>query len=280
MTETKAVALSVNTARLTEFEQRRDALAPAIRKLKIATAQDRQIAAELVGRCTALLKEVDGDFEPVIANVYAAHKSLKAVHAKYRAPVLELRQIVDAEVLRDRRAQQEEANRERARVQQQEAEAEEERRIARAIEAEESGESELANEILDEVVPAVIPQVPAVEKVAGVSVRHSYGYKLVDATQVAPLGEVLSLLGRIFTTAGGVANGDTAGGEEKKRAAADCARWAKEALMLLTAAKDGARIGYLVVDDKEVGKIVRASGKKAEKIVGGILVVENEIVAH
>ena len=182
------------------------------RTIEIRDNESYMRAGEMLTAVKGLLKEIDAAFDPICKRAHDAHK--EALNQKKRAaePLLEAERILkkgiaDYQAELERRRMEEEARlREEARKREEEA------RLAAAIAAEKEGEKELAEQILEEPVAAPVVHVPpAAPKLAGVSARKVWKYRVVNEALIprqyltvdhAAIGRVVSALGGRATIPG------------------------------------------------------------------------------
>ncbi len=175
------------------------------RTIEIRDNESYMRAGEMLTAVKGLLKEIDAAFDPICKRAHEAHK--EALNQKKRAaePLLEAERILkkgiadyQAELERQRREEE-------ARLREEARRREEEARLAAAIAAEKEGEKALAEEILNEpVIPAVVVSAPPPPKLAGVSSRKVWKFRIADAALVprqymipdtAAIGRVVAALG-------------------------------------------------------------------------------------
>lgn len=154
--------------------------------MRITNAAEHAAAADFLRfRIKAVEREVDSYFDPVIKAAHASHRAALAQKSRALAPLLEAERIVKGLIAdyhqREMARQTEEATRraEEARK------AEEGRRLETAAFLEREGDQEAAEAVLG--APIVVSEMPVeAPKAEGVSVRRSWGWKLVDEGKVKP----------------------------------------------------------------------------------------------
>jgi hypothetical protein len=136
--------------------------------LQITSSETYTLAAQLWQDIRAMRKEVDAAFQPIRERAHAAWKETIAQHKKIDDPLAAnertVKQAMESyDAIQERKRREEEARlREIARKE------EEERRLAEAVMAEQEGDQETAEVIMEEPVyvpPVVVPK--SVPKVAG-----------------------------------------------------------------------------------------------------------------
>jgi len=142
-------------------------------------------AGEILTVIKSLRKEIDATFDPIITKAHEAHKEAIAQKKKVDAPLVEAEGIVkprmaawNAEQERLRR-EEEERLREIARKE------EEERRLKEAIAAEQAGNKEEAQAIIEapiEVAPIIVEK--TTPKPAGVSFTKQWKFRITDPNKI------------------------------------------------------------------------------------------------
>ena len=142
-------------------------------------------AGEILTVIKSLRKEIDTTFDPIITKAHEAHKEAIAQKKKVDAPLIEAEGIIkprmaawNTEQERIRR-EEEDRLREIARKQ------EEERRLKEAVAAEQAGNKEEAEAIIEapiEAPPVVVQK--TTPKVAGVSFRKKWTFRVTDPLKV------------------------------------------------------------------------------------------------
>lgn len=154
--------------------------------LRIMDAPSYEYAAEFWKQIGDLMKKVDESFDPIITRAHQAHKEALAQKAKIYNPLdkarREVKGMMEAFDREQERLRQEEA----ARIREALRREEEERRLAEAVQAEQEGDKDMAEAIMDEapyVPPVILPK--ATPKVSGGPVfRTVWKAKVVNPTLV------------------------------------------------------------------------------------------------
>lgn len=151
----------------------------------IKSNDDFTKAGEVLTVIKSLRKEIDATFDPIITKAHEAHKEAIAQKKKVDAPLIEAEGIIkprmaawNAEQERLRR-EEEDRLREIARKQ------EEERRLKEAVAAEQAGNKEEAEAIIEapiETPPVVVQK--TTPKVAGVSFSKQWKFRITDPNKI------------------------------------------------------------------------------------------------
>lgn len=140
----------------------------------------RQAATMLQG-IKALRTKIVETFGPHVKRAHEAHKALVGEQKAAEAPLLEAENTLKAKMVEYERAQEAIRLVEQRRLEALARAAAEERRLAEAVAAEEAGEADVADEILDEAPADIVVQVaPMTPKVDGISYRVTWAGELVD----------------------------------------------------------------------------------------------------
>jgi len=160
-------------------------LATASLDMAIACNEDYALAAERLGQCVALRKEIESQLEPSISAANKAHKTLTALRKRLCAPVIEAEEYlrrITGEWLTKKAREAEAARR---------AEEERQRKIAeeaalqRAADMEANGAGELATEMLDAALSAPAPTVTVEMDVPNVlSSRDVWKWEIADVNAI------------------------------------------------------------------------------------------------
>jgi len=164
-----------------EIQERALTVPEKARNVKIMDDKTYEAAGEILLQIKDLRKQIDAAFDPIIKKAHEAHKEAVSQKKRADAPLVEAENILKpqigaylAEKERQRR-EEEERLREEARKQ------EEEERLRAAIAAEQAGQKEVAEEIMETpfvVAPVVVPK--TTPKVAGISTRQNWKFRIVS----------------------------------------------------------------------------------------------------
>lgn len=166
----------------TELEQKALSIPEQVNAITITSPETYQKMADIFLVIRGLRKEISESFDPLIKKAHEAHKAIIAEKARHDEPLNKgekeakrLMQAYDAEQARI-------AREEEARLREIARKAEEERQFQEALRAEQEGDKELAEEIIQEevYVPPVTVQ-RAVPKVSGVVFRTYWKWEIVNA---------------------------------------------------------------------------------------------------
>jgi hypothetical protein len=155
------------------------------RILTIQTPDQYIAAGELLKSIKLLRAEIDQTFDPIISAAYAAHKEAVAQKKKVDAPLLEAEGIIKPRVAAYLSEQERLRREEELRLQKQAQEEEERRQVENAAILDDLGETEAANQLLDETViapPVVLPKLTP--KVSGISTSQRYSAEVVNLLEL------------------------------------------------------------------------------------------------
>lgn len=164
-----------------EIQERALTVPEKARIVKIMDDKTYEAAGEILLQIKDLRKQIDAAFDPIIKKAHEAHKEAVAQKKRADAPLVEAENIIKpqisaylAEKERQRR-EEEERLREEARKQ------EEEERLRAAIAAEQAGQKDVAEEIMEApvvVAPVVVPK--TAPKVAGISTQKRWAFRIAN----------------------------------------------------------------------------------------------------
>jgi hypothetical protein len=153
--------------------------------LKIVDSETYIKAGSILTTIKDMIKEVESTFTPICEAAFLAHRKAVEKRDGFLNPLKDAQKGIkgamsnyDLERERERLAEQ-------RRIEEEQRKAEEERKLLEAIEAEQNGEQEVAEEILKEEVyipPVVLPK--ATPKVQGVSFRTIWDFEIVNASLI------------------------------------------------------------------------------------------------
>lgn len=168
----------VSTRALTIIEQGKSIVV-------ISTSEDYTVAGELFTTIKGVMKQVDESFDPIIQKAHQAHKEAVAQKKKIYEPLETVSRHVK-KVMGDYDTEQERIRKaEEARLQEIARKQEEERKLQEAVAAEQSGDKQEAEAIMEEpvyVAPVVIKK--EVPKVEGVVFRTIWKYRIIDERKI------------------------------------------------------------------------------------------------
>lgn len=154
----------------------------------LAVTNDEQYAAAaafLSEDVKPLLRRINETFDPIVEQAHRAHKTALDAKKKVAEPVLAAERAVKASLSLYAQRQEEARRRREAEIRRAEQERAEREALDRAAELERQGHREEAEAMLDAPIvaaPVVLP--PATPKVAGVSTREGWKYRIVDPAKI------------------------------------------------------------------------------------------------
>lgn len=167
------------------LEQRALSIPDQIRAITITSPETYQQMAGVFLTIKALRKEIADTFNPLIQKAHESHRAILAEKKRHDEPLDKAEkegksamQFYDAEQERIRREEE-------RRLQEIARKAEEERKLQEALEAEQAGDKEAAEEILQEeiyVPPVSIPK--ATPKVSGVVFRTTWKHRVTNLKEL------------------------------------------------------------------------------------------------
>lgn len=142
-------------------------------------------ATDLLLNIKEIRKEIDRTFDPIIAKAYAAHKEACTQKRKIEVPLEEAERIIKPRIAGYLEEQENIRRAEEEKLRVEALRKEEEERLSAAIRAEEMGESEVAEEILNEPVfvpPVELPK--TTPKVSGISQSQIWRFRVIDEAKI------------------------------------------------------------------------------------------------
>jgi hypothetical protein len=160
--------MTIQLADETNAVEKKALAIPDQAKLIVVSDKDSMAMADnTVEAIGALIKEVDGTFKPLADKAFQAHRSITAKWKEVKQPLEDAKTYLVNQVKAYQRKVREEAEAEQRRLAEIARKQEEERRLAEAIEAEQCGNVEEAQAIIEEEMfvptPIVRPDVPKVD---------------------------------------------------------------------------------------------------------------------
>ena len=178
-----------------ELKEKQMGLITQAQAIAIADEKSLMEASDALTSIKALLKEIDAFFDGNINRLHKAHREALAQKKAFTTAPLEaerglklrIREYLDEQGRIRREAEEKAQQEEQARIEA--AKKAEEERLVAALEAEESGDSALAEEILNEVPPEFDPPppaqiVPVAPKIKGISSSEVWKYEVIDIDQI------------------------------------------------------------------------------------------------
>jgi len=155
----------------------------AVREAGEITIQDdrglQNAGIFLVG-LKGILKEISETFNGPIASAHKAHTDMLAAKKKHADPLLQAERAVKGGIGKYQTEQRKLREAEERKLREQAQKEEEDRRLAQAEELEQRGEPEAAEELVSQPVVAPPVVLPGPPKVAGVSTRIAWKWRLTD----------------------------------------------------------------------------------------------------
>lgn len=151
------------------------------RAIEIKSNDDFVHAGEILLVIKDLRKQIDETFDPIIKKQHEAHKEAVAQKKKVDAPLVEAENIIKPRIAAWSAEQERIRREEEARLREEARKQEEERRLQEAILAEQSGQKDEAEAIIEtpvQVAPVVVPK--SVPKVAGVNMVKQWKFRIVN----------------------------------------------------------------------------------------------------
>jgi hypothetical protein len=149
--------------------------------LLITNDEEFQAGGRLLHSIKDFEREIDDSFDPVIKSAHKAHKDALAAKAKHLSPLTQAKSNIRLEMGRYHAEIEERKRQERARLEEIARKEAEEIRLAQAVEMEQNGHVDEANDMLDEELIVPVPQVDPGPKVEGMSFRDSWDFEIVDS---------------------------------------------------------------------------------------------------
>ncbi len=155
------------------------------RALRIADARTYEGACEFLKVVKALRTEIAETFEPHIKRAHESHKALLKEKQDAEAPLAEAERIAKSALVTYDQQQEHVRREEQRRLQAELRRQEEDRRLSEAVAAEEAGDTQAADELIEE--PVFVPTVavaPSTPKVSGISYRETWSANVVSLPQL------------------------------------------------------------------------------------------------
>lgn len=151
----------------------------------IKTNDDYTRAGQILLTIKDIRKKIEATFKPIKQKMDAAKKEVLDQEKAADKPLLEaeawIKPLISGYLIEQERIRKEEENR----LREQARKEEEERQLQAAIEAEQNGSKEEAEEIISapvQAAPVVVPK--TVPKVAGISQRENWKFRIVDEKKI------------------------------------------------------------------------------------------------
>jgi hypothetical protein len=151
------------------------------RQISIKTMDDYIRAGEIMLTIKAIRKKITETFKPIKQKMDAAKQEVLDQERAADAPLKEAEALLSPQIIAWNREQERLRQEEENRLREEARKQEEERRLQEAILAEQSGQKEEAEAIMEtpvQVAPVVVPK--SVPKVAGMSIRENWKFKITN----------------------------------------------------------------------------------------------------
>ena len=149
------------------------------KQISIKTMDDYVRAGEIMLTIKAIRKKITETFKPIKQKMDAAKQEVLDQERAADAPLKEAEALLSPQIIAWNREQERLRQEEENRLREEARKQEEERRLQEAILAEQSGQKEEAEAIMEtpvQVAPVVVPK--SVPKVAGMSIRENWKFKI------------------------------------------------------------------------------------------------------
>lgn len=151
------------------------------KQISIKTMDDYVRAGEIMLTIKAIRKKITETFKPIKQKMDAAKQEVLDQERAADAPLKEAEALLSPQIIAWNREQERIRQEEERRLQEEARKQEEERRLQEAILAEQHGQKEEAEAIMEtpvQVAPVVVPK--SVPKVSGMSIRDNWKFKITN----------------------------------------------------------------------------------------------------
>lgn len=151
------------------------------KQISIKTMDDYVRAGEIMLTIKAIRKKITDTFKPIKQKMDAAKQEVLDQERAADAPLKEAEALLSPQIITWNREQERIRQAEEARLREESRKQEEERRLQEAILAEQHGQKEEAEAIMEtpvQVAPVVVPK--SVPKVSGMSIRDNWKFKITN----------------------------------------------------------------------------------------------------
>lgn len=150
-----------------------------VRALVIHDQESMAKANDMRRGIKALRERIAEVFDPIISKAHAAHKEALKGKSDTEAPLVEAEKILAPKMVAYTDEEKRKAKEEEARLQAEARKREEEERLAAAVEAEQNGDKDVAQAIID--APVIVSKIKIeIPKVEGFSTRENWSASVVD----------------------------------------------------------------------------------------------------
>lgn len=150
--------------------------------IKVSDSASYEAGGVFLKTVKGILKQIAETFDGPIADAHQAHRAMIAAKKKHADPLTAAERTVKGKMVTWKRAEEARQAEERRKLEAEEHKREEERQLAEAVRLEEQGRMTDAAEVLEKPIvtpPVVMP--PAAPKVAGISTRRVWKFRIIDA---------------------------------------------------------------------------------------------------
>jgi len=152
------------------------------KELVIETEEQATEASEMVKKLKELESEIRASFDPVIDKAYKAHKEAIAQRDEHLKPVLEAQKKIKDCLSKWKEKEELKRLQEAMRIAEEKRKEEEEKRLQQAELLEKMGETEKANEILEQPIFCA-PETEKI-KVEGISFAEIWTYEIINEAEI------------------------------------------------------------------------------------------------
>lgn len=181
----KITLVEPEAEKTTALERRALAVAKTAKAFVIVTPDDFRCAGDFLRDVKTALAEIDELCDPPVEAAHKAHKAALAVKRRLTAPFLEAESVLKPLMAKYQEQEEKRRKEEERRLQEEANRKAEEERLLLAIDAEQAGDKESAEELLAAPVEAPVVVVKSETKVAGVSFRDNWKSRVVDLRALA-----------------------------------------------------------------------------------------------
>lgn len=153
-----------------------------VKSFEIVCQEDANKASELRRQLKALEAEIRASFDPIVEQAYKAHKEAIAQRDEHLKPVLEAQKKIKDCLSKWKEKEDLIRLREAMRIAEEKRKSEEEKRLQQAELLEKMGETEKANEILEQPIFCA-PETEKI-KVEGISFAELWTYEIINEAEI------------------------------------------------------------------------------------------------
>jgi galactitol-specific phosphotransferase system IIB component len=155
------------------------------KQISIKTMDDYTRASDIIMSIKAIRKKITDTFKPIKQKMDAAKQEVLDQEKAADAPLKEAEAWLSPQIIEWNREQERIRKAEEDRLRAIAQKEEEERQLAAAVAAEQSGNKEEAEAIIEtpvQAAPVIVPK--AVPKVAGMSIRENWKFRIIDEKKI------------------------------------------------------------------------------------------------